>query len=135
MDPITFIKLSHMWDVLLIDKNKKFIPLEEALTLVMDKKPQSIKDWTLETLQSCWLKPILVMRGDGQKATIDQGLDIKDSPKLLAQAYFGNERSGSHPLPSSSIRQRFHYLKTPVSRLMHHSEGSLDITSRNDKMG
>ncbi|GKV53249.1 hypothetical protein SLEP1_g59784, partial [Rubroshorea leprosula] len=63
MDPITFTKLSHLWDVLLINRNNQAIPIEKALSLVLNKNLKSIKGWTLETIQNCWLNPILTMKG------------------------------------------------------------------------
>ncbi|GKV19211.1 hypothetical protein SLEP1_g29500 [Rubroshorea leprosula] len=63
MDAITFTKLSHLWDVLLINRNNQAIPIEKALSLVLNKNLKSIKGWTLETIQNCWLNPILTMKG------------------------------------------------------------------------
>ncbi|GKV06468.1 hypothetical protein SLEP1_g18364 [Rubroshorea leprosula] len=73
--------------------------------------------------------------GFKQKSTSDQGLDVRDSSKLLAQAHSGDERSGSHPFSSSSKGWDSTAVGAPVSRIMFHSEGSLDILDGDNKMG
>ncbi|GLT48353.1 hypothetical protein SLA2020_219840 [Shorea laevis] len=62
MDLGSFQKLSHVWDILLVNKDK-IIPLEKALSMLLQKETTPIEGWDLDTIARKCVSPIVILKG------------------------------------------------------------------------
>ncbi|GKV23781.1 hypothetical protein SLEP1_g33477 [Rubroshorea leprosula] len=67
-----------------------------------------------------------------QESGVDRGMDIGNDPELLAESHSYNERSISQSFSSPTNGRDSSTSGTPVSRLMHPSEGYLDDRMHED---
>ncbi|GKU96985.1 hypothetical protein SLEP1_g10165 [Rubroshorea leprosula] len=70
-----------------------------------------------------------------QESGVDRGMDIGNDSELLAESHSYNERSRSHSFSSPTNGREYSTSGTPVSRLMHPSEGCLVTTGGDNEMG
>ncbi|GKV17362.1 hypothetical protein SLEP1_g27876 [Rubroshorea leprosula] len=76
-----------------------------------------------------------VVTSPQQASGVDRGMDIGNDPELLVESHSYNERSRSHSFSSPTNGRDSSTSGTPVSRLMHPSEGCLVITGGDSEMG
>ncbi|GKU89608.1 hypothetical protein SLEP1_g3729 [Rubroshorea leprosula] len=63
MDPGSFGMLSRVWDILLVKEDNKVLPMEKALSLILERDSSLVEGWDRDTITRKWISPIVIQKG------------------------------------------------------------------------